>query len=101
MAAYRAKVDAQKARIETLEVQLKLCMIAVINMGNGGSGQVPTTPKVSVLQTLIYNGTRNTREIDNFFWKLEAYFGAVGIMASFSLKDIAPVWWCRRCDDVN
>ena len=48
-------------------------------------------------------------KIDNFFWKLEAYFGAVGIMdevqkvstASFYLKDIALVWWRHRCDDFN
>jgi len=52
---------------------------------------------------------RNAREIDNFFWKLDAYFRAVGITdevqkvntTSFSPKDIALVRWRRRCDDVN
>ena len=106
VAAYEAELDEQKARIETLEVQLKLCITVVTNMGNGGSGQVSTTSKVNALQTPTYNGARNAREIDNFFWKFEAYFGAVGItderqkvnLASFSLKEI---WWRRRCDDVN
>ena len=84
-------------------------MVAMANASNGVSGQVSTTPKVNALQTPTYNGARNAREIDNFFWKFEAYFGAVGIvdeaqkvnLASFSLKDIALVWWRRRCDDVN
>jgi len=84
-------------------------MAAVANMGVSGPSQVSPTPKENTLQTPTYNGTRKVREIDNFFWKLEAYFGAVGITdevqkvntASFSLKDIALVWWRRRCDDVN
>ena len=68
-----------------------------------------TTPKGNALQPPIYNRARNARAIDNFLWELEAYFGAVGIMveaqkvsnASFSLKDIALIWWRRRCDDVK
>jgi len=63
----------------------------------------------NALQTPTYNGEGNERKIDSFFWKLEAHFGAVGIMdegqkvshASFSLKDIALVWWRRRCDNIN
>jgi len=107
--AYKFKIEVHKARVEALETQLKICMAAVANASNGGSGQVSTTPKVNALQTRTYNGARNAREIDNFFWKFEAYFGAEGItketqkvnLASFSLKDIALVWWRRRCDDVN
>jgi len=42
-------------------------------------------------------------------WELETYFGAVGIVdeaqkasnASSSLKDIALVWWRRRCDGIK
>ena len=74
-------------------------MAAMANAGNGGSGQVSTIPKVNALQTPTYNGGKNAREIDNFLWKFEAYFGAVSIvdeaqkvnLASFSLKDIALV----------
>jgi len=84
-------------------------MTVVANMGTSGSSQVSTTPKGNALPTPTYNGARNAREIDNFFWKFEAYFGAIGIVdegqkvsqASYSLKDIALVWWRRRCDDVN
>jgi len=58
-----------------------------------------TIPKGNALQPPIYNGARIAREIDNFFWKLEAYFGVVVIKdetqkvrkASFSLKDIALI----------
>jgi len=68
-------------------------------MGFSGPSQLSPTPKGHALQTPTYNGARNAREIDNFFWKFEAYFGAVGIMdevqkvntISFSLKDIALV----------
>jgi len=70
---------------------------------------VSITLKGNTLQTPTYNDKRNTREIDNFFWKLEAYFGAVSIIdeaqkvsnTSFSLKDIALVWWCCRGDNIK
>ena len=39
-----------------------------------------TTPRVNAIQTPTYNGARNAREIDNFLWKFEDYFGAVGIV---------------------
>ena len=73
-------MEAYKIRVEALKAQLKVYMAAVANMGAGGPNQVSTTPKGNALQTPAYNGARNAREIDNFFWKLEAYFGAVGIM---------------------
>jgi len=50
LAAYKDEVDAHKARIEALEDQLKLCMTAMTNMANSGSGQVSTTLKVNTLQ---------------------------------------------------
>ena len=53
---------------------------AVANMGASGSSQVSTIPKGNALPTPTYNEARNAREIDNFFWKFEAYFGATGIM---------------------
>jgi len=107
--ASKSEIEAYKARVEALETQLKVCMTAVANASNGWSSQVSTTPKVNVLQTPTHNGARNAREIGNFFWKFEACFGDIGIAdeaqkvnhASFSRKDIAPVWWHRRCDDVN
>jgi len=95
-----------KARIETLEAQLKVCMAAV---ANGRSVQVPTAPKGNAPRPPAFHGARNAREIDNFLWGLEAYFGAMGIEddaqklsnAAFSLNDIALIWWRRRCDDVR
>ena len=67
-----------------------------------------TIPNGNALQPPTYNGAR-VREIDDFIWGLEADFGAVGIEdetqkisnASFSLRDIALVWWRRRCDNVK
>jgi len=79
--ACRAKMEAYKTRVEALEAQLKVCMgmAMVANMGVSGSSQVSPTSKGNALQTPAYNGARNAREINNFFWKLDAYFGAVGI----------------------
>jgi len=84
-------------------------MAAMTNRGASGSSQMATTRKGNALQSPTYHGASNAREIDNFFWNLETYFGVVGIMdevqkvntASFSLKDIALVWWHCRCDDVT
>ena len=75
--ACKSEIEAYKARVEALETQLKLCMAVVANANNGGSGQVSTTPKVNAHQTPTYNVAGNAREIDNFFWKFDAYFGAV------------------------
>jgi len=96
---YKVKVEAYSARTEALKAQLKACMAAVANMGVIGPSQVSPTLKGNALQTPTYNGARNIREIDNFFWGLETYFGATSITdegqkvshASFSLTDIALV----------
>jgi len=69
-------------------------MAMMAKLSNGGSGQASTSPKGSALQTPTHGVARNAREIDNFFWGLEAYFGATGITdegqkvshASFLLK---------------
>ena len=83
-----------------MEAQLKVYMATMTNISNGGSAQVSTTPRGNALLPPIYNGARNVKEIDKFFWGLEIYFGLVGIkdeaqkmsIASLSLKDIALVW---------
>jgi len=77
-------------------------------VANGGSVKVSTALKGSALRPPSFHGARSAREIDTFFWELGAYFGAMGIEndsqkvsnASFSLKDVAFVWWHRRRDDV-
>jgi len=105
----RIEIEAYKTKVEALEAQLKVCIAAVASMGVSGPSQLSTTSKGNALQTPIYNGARNARKIDNFFWKLEAYFEAVGIMhevqkvntASFSLGDIALAWWRCMCDHIN
>ena len=78
-------------------------------MANGGVVQVSTAPQGNAPRPPAFHGARSAREIDNFLWGLEAYFGVVGIEddakkvsnAALSLNDIALVWWRRRCDDVR
>jgi len=48
-------------------------MSIVVNIGVSVPSQVSPALKAT------YNGARNAREINNFFWKFEAYIGAVGI----------------------
>jgi len=84
-------------------------MATVANMGASGSSQVSTTAKSNALPTPTQNRARNAGEIGNFFWKFEKHLEAIGIVdegqkvsqVSYSLKDIALVWWRRRCDDVT
>jgi len=78
--ACRAKIEAYKTRVKALEAQLKVYMAVVANMGASGSSQVSITAKGNALPTPTYNGARNAREIDNFFWKFKTYFGATAIV---------------------
>jgi len=64
-------------------------------MANSGSVQVPTAQKGNAPIPPAFHGVKNAREIENFLWGLEAYFGAMSIegaqkisSAAFSLKDI-------------
>ena len=78
--ALRASQDTCKAELEFYKAEIEAYTARVeANMGVSGPSQVSPTPKGSALQTPTYNGARNAREINNFFWKLEAYFGAVDI----------------------
>lgn len=78
-------------------------------MTNGRAVQLTTTPKLNAPTRPTFNGVRSARVIDNFIWGYEAYFGAMNIEedaqkvsnASLFLKDIALVWWHRKCDDVK
>jgi len=47
--ARRAEIVAYKTRVKALEAQLRVCMAAVANMSNVGSGQASTTLNGNVL----------------------------------------------------
>ena len=94
----KAKLVTLDEHVEELKAQVKLCMTVV---ANGRTVQVAPASKVNAPNPPTYSGARCAREIDNFLWGLEAYFGAIGIVeevqkvsnASLFLKDIALVWW--------
>jgi len=65
-------------------------MAAVANMRVTSPSQVSPNPKGNALQTPTYNGARNVREIDNFFWRLEAYFGAKDITDEGEKISLSP-----------
>jgi len=78
-------------------------------VANGWSVQVSTPLKGIATRPPAFHGAKSIREIGNFLWGLEAYFGAMDIEddaqkvsnAAFFLKDIAFVWWHPRCDEVR
>ena len=56
-----------------------------------------------------FKGERSTKEVDNFLWSMEQYFGALGVYndaskvrtASMYLVDIVMLWWRRRCEEAR
>jgi len=91
------KVEAYKARIEALEARLKVCMTT---MGNGGCVKESNAPKVNAPQPPTLHRARSEREINNFIWGLEAYFGTMGIegdaqnVSNYSVSFSRTLPWC-------
>ncbi|KAH7677063.1 hypothetical protein IHE45_07G057400 [Dioscorea alata] len=76
-------------------------------IAQGASVAIPATTssssKIDVPRPKPYNGSRNAKEIDNYFWGLEQYFKAHGLeeakkvdSVALYLTDAAMIWW-RRC----
>ncbi|KAH7681712.1 Saposin-like protein [Dioscorea alata] len=97
------------ARLKQVEEELAICkrMIA-----QGASVAIPATTssssKIDVPRPKPYNGSRNAKEIDNYFWGLEQYFKAHGLeeakkvdSAALYLTDAAMIWWRRRYGDIE
>ena len=104
---YERQLNSALVQLEEMRTDLAMCKRAL--------AATPTTPvfvearRVDVPRPKSFAGTRNAREVDNFLWGLEQYFGAMGIIdddakvqsASLYLTDTAMLWWRRRQEDIK
>ena len=104
---HEKELNSTLARIEEMHGDLVLCKRALA-IGAGTSGIVEAK-RINVPKLKSFGGSRNAREVDNFLWGLDQYFGAVGITeddakirtATLYLTDTAMLWWRRRRGDVE
>jgi len=84
-------------RVEALEPQVKVCMVVV---ANGRAVQVSTAPNGNAPRSHTFYKAKSASELGNFLWRLESYFGAMGIEddaqkmnnCASSFQNIALVW---------
>ncbi|KAH7663360.1 hypothetical protein IHE45_14G048400 [Dioscorea alata] len=105
------RVEGELARIYTklcgrfkqVEEEHILCKKVI---AQGASVATPATTlsssKIDVLRPKPYNGSRNAKEIDNYFWGLEQYFKAHGLeeakkvdSTTLYLTNAVKIWWRR------
>lgn len=95
------------AHIEEMHEDLALCKRALA-MGADTSDNVEAK-RIEVPKPKSFGGSCNAREVDNFLWGLDQYFGAIGITeedakirtAALYLTDTAMLWWRRRRGDAE
>ena len=97
-AAYERQVNSLLQQMEEMCADLALCKRAC------ATGPAPTViteaRRVDVPKSKSYAGARNAREVENFLWSLEQYYGAMGITedaikvqtATLYLTVIAMLW---------
>jgi len=51
----------------------------MVAVANGGGIQVSTAPRGNAPRPPVFHGGRSEGGIDKFFWRVEAYFGAMGV----------------------
>lgn len=96
--ALEAMLTSLVARMDRLEGELRA-------LARGGV-VAPSAPRQDVPKPKEFKGSRSAKDVDNFLWHMEQYFGAIGMVddaskvstASMYLADIALLWWRRRSD---
>lgn len=66
-------------KVKEVEEELALWKKAIAQRANV---VIPASPKVEVPTPKIYNGTRNTNDIDNFLWGLDQYYKVLDVEAA-------------------
>ena len=106
--AYERELQLVLQQLEQVMADLAVCKRAFVT----GPAQQPVLAearRVDVPKPKSFAGSRNAREVDNFLWGLDQYFGASGIVeeatkvqtAALYLTDTAMLWWRRRQEDVR
>ena len=98
--------DVMKENFKNVEDEMALLKRAVV----APSGQIEgPASKIKVPEPKCFNGSRNSKELENFLWDMEQYFRAARIPASdhvtitsMYLSGDAKLWWrTRREDDAS
>jgi len=103
---HQRELNSVLTQLEEARGDLALCKKAVV-IGPLAPAMEPR--RIDIPKPKSFAGTRNAREVDNFLWGLEQYFGAMGILedetrvktAALYLTDTAMLWWRRRQEDIR
>ncbi|CAL1415135.1 unnamed protein product [Linum trigynum] len=103
--AVAAEVTTLKEEVAELKSEVMLVKRA---MANGPAIAQPAS-NMEIPRPKSFQGSRNAKELENFLWSLEQYFGASGIRdentkvktAPLYLSDVAMLWWRRTQGDIN
>ena len=100
--ALEALVEVLRKELVDVKGELAICKAAATR------GAIAIQPaRVDVPRPKEFKGERSAKEVDNFLWSMEQYFGVLGVYdddskvrtASIYLIDIAMLWWRRRCEE--
>ena len=95
--------DVMKENFKNVEDEMALLKRVVV----APSGQIEgPASKIKVPKPKCFNGSRNSKELENFLWDMEQYFRAARIFASdqvtitsMYLSGDAKLWWRTRRED--
>lgn len=73
--SHKAEVKALKLEVQELKIELVLCKSSVTN----NAMAVQVAHKLDVPKPKELKGNQSAKEVDNFLWSMEKYFGAMGI----------------------
>ncbi|KAL4577739.1 hypothetical protein LXL04_013867 [Taraxacum kok-saghyz] len=93
-----------REKLGALEAEVKLCKAALA----GGAGTL-IVPRVEAPKPTKYEGKRDPKILDEFFWSVECYFNATGIKddktkidtAVLYLSENAALWWRRKHGEIE
>ncbi|KAL4572158.1 hypothetical protein LXL04_018928 [Taraxacum kok-saghyz] len=93
-----------REKLGALEAEVKLCKAALA----GGAGTL-IVPRVEAPKPTKYEGKRDPKILDEFFWSVECYFNATRIKddktkidtAVLYLSENAALWWRRKHGEIE
>ncbi|XP_012852904.1 PREDICTED: uncharacterized protein LOC105972488 [Erythranthe guttata] len=100
-----AIIQSLQESIEGMPDDLALCKKAAAN----GSVGATSSPRVACPKPTGFNGVRDTKEVENFLWRMDQNFEGIGLVdettkvrtASLYLSDTAMLWWRRKHADIE
>ncbi|KAL4590921.1 hypothetical protein LXL04_003868 [Taraxacum kok-saghyz] len=91
-------------QLGALEAEVKLCKAALA----GGAGTL-IVPRVEAPKPTKYEGKRDPKVLDEFFWSIECYLNAIGVKddktkidtAVLYLSENVALWWRRKHGEIE